>query len=236
MSIWVIIPVKPLRLAKSRLSKILKPEEREQFAEAMLRHVLSTVQQVPQVAGTLVISRDNLALALAREYGAKTIQETGTPELNVALKRATTVVASWRSEAVLVLPADLPLLAPEDITAIIKMGEHGPRNVVIATDRNKDGTNALYMRPPGVIEYAYGPGSYRRHAVLARDAGAEVNIYESSRLLQDIDLPEDIENYYRLVRRGLYPNIAKLPDIVKLNGEYVTVAEERIEEIESEVK
>jgi 2-phospho-L-lactate/phosphoenolpyruvate guanylyltransferase len=203
MSIWVIIPVKPLKLAKSRLAKVLTPEERHHFAKAMLRHVLKVVQAVPQVTGTLVISRDSHALALARDYGAKTIQETGTPELNVALMRATTVVASWRSDAVLILPADLPLITPADISNMITLGQE-PLSVVIATDRNKDGTNALFIRPPGLIEYAYGSGSYQRHATQARDAGAVVNIYESDRLLHDIDLPEDVEDYYRMVQRGKY--------------------------------
>jgi 2-phospho-L-lactate/phosphoenolpyruvate guanylyltransferase len=203
MSTWVIIPVKPLRLAKSRLAAVLTPEQRQRLAEAMLRHVLSVVRSVPQVTGTLVISRDNRALALAREYGAKTVQETGTPELNTALLRATQVVASWRTDGVLILPADLPLLAPQDVSGIIKMG-HDDTCVVLATDRNKDGTNAMLVRPPGLIQYAYGPGSFQRHGVLARDAGASVYLYNSERLVQDIDLPEDIENYYRIIYRSSY--------------------------------
>jgi 2-phospho-L-lactate guanylyltransferase len=208
--------VKPLRLAKSRLADVLTPEERQSFAEAMLRHMLSVLRRVPQITGTLVISRDNHALAIAREYGAKTIQESGAPELNAALMRATSIVRSWRCEAVLVLPADLPLISPEDITSIIAMGNGELESVVIATDRNKDGTNALFVRPPGLIDYAYGPGSFRRHAVGARDAGAVVNIYESDRMLQDIDLPEDIENYYRMVQRGQYEDVLSVflaPDV-----------------------
>ncbi len=212
MSVWAIIPVKPLRLAKSRLSAMLTPEERQHFAEVMFRHVLGVLQSVPQITGTLVISRDNHALAVAREYGAKTIQESGTPELNPALMRATSVIASWRSEAVLILPADLPLVSANDIIDIVRLGQEVP-SVVIATDRNKDGTNALYIRPPGLIEYAYGPGSYQRHGVLARDAGAVVHVYESERLLQDIDLPEDIDNYYRMIVRGGYEPSLSIEDI-----------------------
>jgi len=213
MSIWAIVPVKPLRLAKSRLSSVLTPEERQQFAEAMLRHVLQVVTSVPQVTGTLVISRDNHALSIARDYGAKTIQESGTPELNTALMRATSVISSWRIDATLILPADLPLLAAEDVSSIIEMGLEDQMSVVISTDRNKDGTNALFVRPPGVIEYAYGDGSYQRHAVLARDAGAVVKVYESDRMWQDIDHPEDIENYYRMVERGNYKDSLTLANL-----------------------
>lgn len=212
MTTWVLIPVKPLRLAKSRLADVLSPEDRQRLAEAMLRHVLSVVTEVPQITGTLVISRDNHALALAREYGAKTIQESGSPELNTALMRATSVIASWHSSGVLVLPADLPLITAEDVNGIIDASD-GMNSVVLATDRNKDGTNALFISPPGLIEYTYGEGSFKRHAMLARDAGATVKIYESPRLLQDIDLPEDIENYRRMVARGDYEDI--LPVIEK---------------------
>ncbi len=208
MSTWVVIPVKPMRLAKSRLAKVLTPDQRQRFAELMLRHVLSVVTTVPQVTGTLVISRDNRALTLAREYGARTVQESGTPELNAALIRATRIIASWRADGVLVLPADLPLLAPEDVTGMIHMGTTEP-SVVLSTDRNRDGTNALLARPPDLIRFAYGPGSFQRHAVLARDAGAEVYEFQSPRLVQDIDLPEDIENYYRIAFRDNHN--ARLP-------------------------
>lgn len=204
MSVWAIIPVKPLRLAKSRLASVLTPEQRQRFAETMLRHVLSVTREVPLVTGTLVISRDNRALTIAREYGAKTVQESGQPELNAALMRATHILASWRSEAVLILPADLPLIEPRDVDGIIRAAGYQHNTVVLATDRNKDGTNALFMRPPGLIDYAYGTGSYQRHAVLARDAGASVLLYESERLVYDIDLPEDIANFYRVLRRRDY--------------------------------
>lgn len=196
MSIWAIIPVKPLTRAKSRLAEVLSPHEREQLAETLFRRVVTVVKSVPAIAGTLVISRDTRVLSIARDLGVNTVQESGTPELNNALMRATQVVKGWRGEAVLVLPADLPLVAAEDITAIIALGRED-QSVVIATDFNEDGTNALLIRPPGLIPYAYGSGSYSRHIQLARDVGADVTVYRSERLALDIDTPADLEAYYR---------------------------------------
>jgi 2-phospho-L-lactate/phosphoenolpyruvate guanylyltransferase len=147
MSTWVVIPVKPLRLAKSRLAKVLTPDQRQQLAETLLRHVLKTVSQVPEVTGTLVISRDNRVLTIAREYKARTVQESGNPELNPALLRATKIIESWRSDSILILPADLPLISVEDVSQIIKMGKKNFPSVVIATDRIEDGTNALFSAP-----------------------------------------------------------------------------------------
>lgn len=199
MCVWAIIPVKPLNRAKSRLAGVLEPDQRRFLAETMLRHVLETVRAVPQVMGTLVISRDTKVLAIAREYDARTVQESGAPELNTALLRATKVVASWGCNATLVLPADLPLIAPEDVTNIVNLGR-SVMTVVISTDQSEDGTNALFMRPPGLTPYAFGPGSYARHVQLAREAGAEVIVYRSDRLSLDIDLPADLNSYNHLVR------------------------------------
>lgn len=198
MSVWVIIPVKPLPSAKSRLQHVLSPEQREMLAERMLRHVLTVVRSVPTVAGVLVISRDNRALALARDYGAHTVQESGAPELNNALMRATKVIESWRGEAVLILPADLPLITADDVREMIECGSTY-NSVVIATDEAEDGTNALMTRPPGLFPYAYGVGSFQRHIALAEAAGAHVEIYRSERLMLDIDVPADLEAYYRVV-------------------------------------
>ncbi|MBE2182834.1 MAG: 2-phospho-L-lactate guanylyltransferase [Anaerolineae bacterium] len=197
MTTWAIIPVKPLGRAKSRLSAVLTTEERQDLAESLLRHVVKTVKQVPGIAGVLVISRDTRALALTRDMGANTVQESGTPELNNALMRATQVITAWRGRAVLVLPADLPLITEEDITEILKLGED-EGTVVLATDRNQDGTNALFSRPPGLIPYTFGPDSFLRHLSLAKEAGAEVKVYSSDTIQLDIDIPADLDLLRRL--------------------------------------
>lgn len=213
MSIWVIIPVKPLNRAKSRLAQVLSPQQRQELAESMFRHLLQVVNNVPQIMGTLVVSRDGRALAIARDYGARTVQESGAPELNAALMRATQVVARWRGSGVLILPADLPLVSEVDLTSIVEMGRDDP-SVVIATDANEDGTNAMLVRPPGLIEYGYGTGSYHRHIEVARRAGAQVSTYQSERLALDIDLPHDLEAYQQRIRYNGHSALL-VPDNVK---------------------
>src|SRR5262249_49783834 len=178
MSVWAIVPVKPFNRAKSRLASVLSPEEREELAEKMLRHTLETLVNSKAVAGTLVISRESKALALARDLGVHTVQEVGTPELNAALLRASQVVGALGAKAVLVLPADLPLLNVEDIEQVVRLGRYNT-SVAITPDRNEDGTNALFVRPPGYIPFSFGPGSFHRHLKLAEDAGATIKIHRS---------------------------------------------------------
>ena len=203
MSVWVLVPVKPLNRAKSRLSAVLAPEQRAALAEKTLRRTLSVVGSLPQAMGTLVISRDSHALAIAREMGSHTVQESGTPELNKALMRATRVLASWRADSVLILPADIPLVNAEDLTKIVRLGQ-AKNSVVIASDHQQDGTNVLFVRPPGMFSYAYGDNSFDTHRRLARLAQANLHIYESERLKLDLDTPEDLELYREYVTQGKF--------------------------------
>lgn len=213
MSLWAIIPVKPLKRAKSRLAEVLSQAQREALAEMMLRQMLTVLQQVTQVTGTLVISRDTRALAIARELGAKTVQERSPSDLNPALTRATEVVRVWGGHAVLILPADIPFITVEDVETIADMCQAGPK-VVIATDREKDGTNALMVRPVGLMPLMFGEQSYERHVIAAKLAGADVETYTSETIALDIDVPADLDAYNaRLHEKHLDLLTPFLPDM-----------------------
>jgi 2-phospho-L-lactate guanylyltransferase len=206
------LPVKPLNRAKSRLADVLTADQRQRFAEMTLRHVLETTRSTRQITGTLVISRDNKVLSIAREFGARTVQESGQPALNPALMRATQLLASWNAGAILVLPADVPLLAPDDLAGMIRLAGTHEECVVIATDRLYDGTNALLVRPPGLLAYDYGPGSYRRHLNQAHSLGVHVAEYRSQNLQYDLDIPEDIGAFYEAVFGRSVPEGANLAE------------------------
>lgn len=202
MSLWAIVPVKPLYRAKSRLADILSPEQRYAFAEAMYRQVLSVVTGSPLINGTLVISRDTKALAIARDMGAKTVQESSSSALNPALLRATEIVRLWGTSGILILPADLPFVSHIDVAEMVKLAGGANPCMVIATDHEENGTNAMLLNPPGLIEYMYGEGSYRLHIEAAKRVGATVKVYDSQRLKLDIDVPEDLFKYNALVQTG----------------------------------
>ncbi len=192
MTVWAIVPVKPLVRAKSRLSGRLSVEERAALSERMLMHTLEVLSAVPEVERTLVVSRDSRALALARDHGANTLSERGTPSLNTALKRATLVAVGYGASAVLVLPADLPLLTREAVDALIACA-YPPPAVVLAPDRRGTGTNALLAAPPTVIEFGFGRNSLLRHKARAQQAGVRLELIHLPALSLDIDLPEDLE-------------------------------------------
>lgn len=192
MAIWAIVPVKPLRRGKSRLSGVLSLEARTALNHYLLSNTLETLASVSEIEHSLVVSRDPEALTIAREYGARTVQEQGSPQLNIALTRATLVAINHSVQAVLIIPADLPLLTSNDIRAVISMS-FDPPVVVITPDRHKQGTNALLISPPGLIQIEFGPDSFQRHCSQAKSAGVRLEICERNSVALDIDLPEDLE-------------------------------------------
>jgi 2-phospho-L-lactate guanylyltransferase len=192
MTIWAIVPVKPLRRGKSRLAGTLSEDERTHLNQLLLEHTLKTLTELREIEQILVVSRDPAALALAREHGARTVREAGSPKLNTALKRATVVAQLYATRGVLVLPADLPLITREDILALVERAKKPPV-VVIAPDRHEEGTNALLICPAGLIEYDFGLGSFRRHCERAQQAGARLEVVNLPSLGLDLDLPEDLE-------------------------------------------
>jgi len=197
MTIWAIVPVKPLRRGKSRLAGTLSEDERTHLNQLLLEHTLKTLKDLKEIEQILVVSRDPAALSLAREHGARTVREAGSPKLNTALKRATVVAQLYATRGVLVLPADLPLITREDILALVERAKKPPV-VVIAPDRHEEGTNALLICPAGLIEYDFGPGSYQRHCERARKAGARLEVVTLPSLGLDLDLPEDLDMVLKL--------------------------------------
>jgi 2-phospho-L-lactate/phosphoenolpyruvate guanylyltransferase len=192
MTIWAIVPVKPLRRGKSRLAGKLTEDQRTRLNRYLLKHILDTLNEAQEIDHTLVVSHDPAALALTRDMGGRTVLENGTPQFNIALKRATAVARMNGAHAVLILPADLPLITADNIHELLELGKDPPV-VVIAPDRRKNGTNGLLVNPAGIIEYGYGPGSNFKHAENATINGARVEFYYSDKIGLDLDLPEDLE-------------------------------------------
>ncbi len=199
MSLWAIVPVKPLRRGKSRLAGVLSEDERTELNRSMLVNTIKTLKAVPEIDMILVVSRDPAALALARDYEARTVLEDGSPELNTALRRASKVAQAYQAMEILVIPADLPLVKPEDIQQFLKHSGTPPE-VIIAPDRRRDGTNALFINPADLIEFRYGNNSFNVHLDLAKKANARIEVVDMDTIALDLDLPEDLDYLKKLER------------------------------------
>jgi 2-phospho-L-lactate guanylyltransferase len=200
LSIWAIVPVKSFASAKSRLASVLREEERAGLSRDFLQHTLAVLAAVPAVAHRLVISRDPAALEMARADGAESLMEAGAGDLNEALEQATRAAQEGQAGAVLILPTDLPLLKTADVEQVILPMSDGP-GAVLVPDRHDAGTNALFVRPAGGLQYAFGEGSFARHRTLAERSGLLVRICRLPGMALDVDEPEDWRLFQAALKR-----------------------------------
>jgi 2-phospho-L-lactate guanylyltransferase len=199
MAIHCVIPVKPYFEAKTRLSPFLSLKQRMALGRWLLRRTLRLARAV--VGPVVVVSRDRAVLAEAEAQGAWGLPES-SPGLNPALTQAARFARDCGATGILVLPTDLPCLTASDLESILSLGggaglkpaPHATPVLVIAPCRRATGTNALLMRPPNLIPFAFGPGSFAAHCAAARAAGVEPMVYRSQGVAFDLDTPQDWES------------------------------------------
>ena len=193
MSVFTVVPVKTLLKSKTRLSIVLDPLERRTFTLTMLEDVLKAVKS-SMVYQTVVISSDPTVEGLANNVGAAYLLER-KQGLNQAIKQATEWCIQNNAESVLVLPADIPLIIPEDINQIVKLGSE--RNSVVISPSHNGGTNALLQKPPNLIPTYFGSRSFTKHLHKALTRGITAKVYRSQRVAMDIDSLEDLRDFLK---------------------------------------
>jgi 2-phospho-L-lactate guanylyltransferase len=203
---WAVLPAKPFDEAKSRLDPVLSSGERHDLAHTLLLQTLEVLQTVAAVDHVLVVSADPVVLKLASDHEADVLQET-LPGLNRALAQARRHALQQGAQGLLVLAPDLPLLSAADVEAFF-IGSNA--DLVIAPDRRRRGTNALFLRPPDVIEFAFGESSFERHLALAASAGAVTHEIELPGLAFDLDVAED---WHDLLALGWRPEGVSAPGL-----------------------
>lgn len=189
MTVFAVVPVKELREAKSRLRTVLEPEARADLALRMMDHVLLAIRDAG-VEDVCVVSPDETVLDLASKSGATPLVQDDRG-LNPALETGRRW-ASWQgASALLVLPADLPLLEPTDVRALLEETQKGP-SIIVSPDGERSGTNALILRPPDALPFHFGPDSFARHLRAARERDLGVRIVERPGLAFDLDTAGDL--------------------------------------------
>jgi 2-phospho-L-lactate guanylyltransferase len=187
----VVIPVRALEGAKSRLGEVLDAEERRDLVTRLLRRTIAAAQRAARVDAVLVVSPDAATLALASSAGAQALPQRGGG-LNAALGQARDLAIEAGFEAIVVLPGDLPFVDGPAIDALAAAADEDSRPIVVLVpDRHGRGTNALLLRPPDVIDPAFGGDSRDAHERRALGAGARY-VEQDGSLGLDVDTPDDL--------------------------------------------
>lgn len=191
--VWAVVPVKPFRLAKQRLASVLDAAERTELARVMLEDVLAAVENCKNLAGVIVVTADRTAAALARRHGAIVLMETAAVGMNAAVMRVVKYLTGRMDAGIVVVPADVPHVTPDDIEEMIALIRRTPAIALVRS--NDGGTNLLACRPAGVIAPSFGPDSFTSHCVAAVGKGITPTVWLAPHLSLDIDRREDLEAF-----------------------------------------
>jgi 2-phospho-L-lactate guanylyltransferase len=192
--VGLIVAVKRLAAAKSRLAPVFSAQTREKVVLAMLVDTLTAAARVGSVRTITVITPDDVAAAAAIELGAEVLSDPtpqGHPDpLNNAIAAAEQVVAQSVPNLV-VLQGDLPALQAQELTEAIAAARHHERSFV--ADRLGTGTTALCAFG-AALDPRFGPDSCAQH----RRSGAIELTGAWPGLRCDIDTPDDLAVARRL--------------------------------------
>ena len=194
MTLFAVVPVKDLTGTKSRLKPVLNPFGRAGLTVYMMKNVLAALQEA-EVEHACVVSPDPTVLQMAEEEGAATLLQKSRG-LNPALEEAREWATTEGASALLVFPADLPLLCASDVEAVLEAAEADEGSLaVISPDAAGRGTNALLLRPPDALPFLFGADSFENHLGAAREREVQVQVCERTHLAFDIDTAEDLAEF-----------------------------------------
>ena len=194
MTIWAILPVKPLSQSKTRLAPILSQAERATLTQQLLEHTIEVLQAVPQIDQILVVSRDETVLNTARRYHTLTFTERAPFELKTAVTQATKYATLQAVDSILIIPADLPFLQAYEIQNILNKVSSS-ESCIICPDEKQNGTNAFILPPSTNFQFQYGPNSYQKHLIEAKRLNLTIQTITTPGISFDLDTEADWHIY-----------------------------------------
>jgi 2-phospho-L-lactate guanylyltransferase len=191
--IAALIPMKDPSFSKQRLSELLSPEERCHLALAMFRDVLGAVKGAHKIGRVIILGSGEPVGDITRSYGCEFLPDPDARGETEAVAWATHVL-SGSIDGLLVIPADVPLIRPEDVDTLVTESRAVP-GVTLCPSRDRLGTNGVLRRPADVMPLSFGSNSFYPHRDIAQRLGITCTVVDLPRLGLDIDRPEDLATY-----------------------------------------
>jgi 2-phospho-L-lactate guanylyltransferase len=189
----LVIPVKVLARAKSRLTELAGPR-RPELALALAADTVAAATDCPEVEAVIVVSDDPAAAAELTGLGALVIPDDPDDGLNPALRHGAAAAAQLHPDAgTAALAADLPALRPAELGRALRAAANWPEAFV--PDAAGSGTTLYATVPGSTFQPRFGPGSRLAHLTAG---AAELDITGISSLRRDVDTPGDLGSAARL--------------------------------------
>lgn len=184
----LVIPLKPLARAKSRLADTAADGVRPGLALAFAQDTVAAALACPGVSDVAVVTDDALAGRELAELGARIVPDAPGSGLNAALAHGAGVVRQGRPRApVAALNADLPALRPAELAVVLGAAAQFPR--AFLADAAGSGTTLLAAGPGAELRPEFGVDSRARHRA---SGAAELGLGEVNSVRQDVDTGDDL--------------------------------------------
>ncbi|MFF6784469.1 2-phospho-L-lactate guanylyltransferase [Streptomyces sp. NPDC012510] len=188
----LVVPLKPLARAKSRLSDTADDGVRPGLALAFAQDTVAAALTATAVGDVVVVTDDPLAARELAALGARTVpedpREGPRDGLNAALRHGTAVVRAVRPQSpVAALNADLPALRPGELTRVLNAAAAFPRSFL--PDAAGTGTTLLAATAGHDLSPVFGPDSRLRHR---RSGAVELALGTVDSVRQDVDTGDDL--------------------------------------------
>lgn len=211
----VLLPVKVLARAKSRLA-VLAGDRRRELALALASDTVAAVLACPEVARVVVVTSDQVAGPLLAALGAIIVPDEPADRsargasdslegvgaagmlgdlgvqdaLNAALRHGAAVSARrWPGTGLAALTADLPAVSPAELAGALRDAASSPGPATFVPDAAGVGTTLYAVRPGGEFRPLFGGASRARHAAAG---AAELDLDVMTGLRRDVDTPDDL--------------------------------------------
>ncbi len=168
MHVDLLVPVKPLAWAKTRLRGAADggagaPEAHARLVLALARDTVTAAAAAAVVRQVIAICSDQTVCAALADDRVQTIPDEPVAGLNSALRYGEAALrAADLTVTVGALPADLPALRPEELDRAIRAAVvTGGR--AFCTDRTKTGTTLLVAPAGQLLGPRFGPASAAAH-------------------------------------------------------------------------
>jgi 2-phospho-L-lactate guanylyltransferase len=197
----LVVPLKPLARAKSRLADTANDGLRPGLALAFAQDTVAAALACSAVRDVAVVTDDARAGRELAALGAAIIPDEPGGGLNAALSHGAGVVRSARpASRVAALNADLPALRPGELSRVLDAAGEFPR--AFLADTAAIGTTLLAAAPGRELRPAFGTDSRSRH----RASGAvELSLTAVDSVRQDVDTGDDLRSALAL---GVGPHTA----------------------------
>jgi len=192
----LVVPVKPLAAAKSRLrgaadGGVGDAAAHARLALALAHDTIAAVRATARVRHLLVVCSDAAVAAELTAGGIEVVPDGPLGGLNPAYAQGAALLRARDATCVVgALQADLPALHPDELDAAIEATVgFGPAARAFCADAEGTGTTLLLATPGRDLDPRFGPASARRH----QKSGAHPLTGDWPGLRQDVDTPADLD-------------------------------------------